>query len=331
MSAKPPSASAKPFVVGVDVGGTKIAAGVVNHDGQVYGRVKVPTDRRQPELTLQSIIVAITATLREAGISSSHVNAIGLGIPGKVDVIRGICLLAVNLGWHNMPVKQRLEEELEIPCFLENDVSVAALGESLYGAGQQLENFLYLSLGTGIAARMIIGGRLYRGTNGLAGEIGHALFAPDGPQCACGARGCLEALASGPALVKQAQEAVQAGATTELEEVIGRESLLTAEQVFATASRGDNVAQQILARAGKYLADAIHLLAMTCDPQAVILGGGLALTEEPFVAAIRTEVIHLLEQSPLFREILSPETLLLSSLKLDAGILGAASLARIQR
>lgn len=330
MSLSLPSTAPKPFTVGVDVGGTKIAAGVVDNDGRVYGRVKIATDVSRPESTLQSIIAAITATLQAAGVSPSSINAVGLGIPGKVDVENGICLLAVNLGWRDMPVKQRLEEDLEVPCFLENDVSVAALGESVYGSGQGVENFLYLSLGTGIAGRVILGGRLYRGSNGLAGEIGHAIFVPDGPQCACGARGCLEALASGPALVKQAQQAVRARSS-----MSGRQSLLctsqlTAEQIFVAAIQGDEVAQQILAGAGKHLAAAIHLLAMAFDPQRVVLGGGLAHVEEPFVAIIRSEVASLLEQSPIFREILSSEALLLSSLQLDAGILGAASLARIK-
>jgi len=328
MSPITPPAGSKSFVVGVDVGGTKIAAGVVDANGQVYGRVKIPTDTSQPERTLQSIIIAITATLREAEVNPSHVSAVGLGIPGKVDPVRGISLLAVNLGWHDIPVKQRLEEALDLPCWLENDVSVAALGESLYGAGRGLENFLYLSLGTGVAARMILAGQLYRGSNGLAGEIGHAIVVPDGPQCLCGARGCLEALISGPALVKQAQEEIRAGKRTILKETWLHEPQPLAEQIFAAALQGDDVAQQLLTGAGKRLANTIYLLAMTFDPQAVVLGGGLARADGPFFATVCSEVVRKLEQSPIFREIFSPKSLLLSDLKLDAGILGAASLAR---
>jgi glucokinase len=320
------SVSPKPFVVGVDVGGTKIAAGVVDANGQVSGRVKVPTDTRQPEMTLQSIRGAITATLHEAGVSPSQISGVGLGIPGKVDTVNGISLLAVNLGWRAIPVKLRLEEALGLPCFIENDVSVAAQGESLYGAGKGLENFIYLSLGTGVAARMILNSQLYRGSNGLAGEIGHTIFVPSGPQCSCGARGCLEALVSGPALARLAQEEIQTGKSTILRDGQLHEPQLAAEHVFAAAIQGDNVAEQILARAGTHLAYAIYLLAMVFDPQAVVLGGGLAQTGGPFIAAIRSGVVSWLEQSPIFREILSTESLLLSSLKLDAGILGAAAL-----
>lgn len=321
-----PAVSPKPLVVGVDVGGTKIAAGVVDADGRVSGRVKIPTDTSQTEMTLQSIIAAITATIRESGVSSSHISGVGLGIPGKVDAVNGVSLLAVNLGWRAIPVKQRLEDALGLPCFVENDVSVAALGESLYGVGRGLENFIYLSLGTGVAARMILNSQLYRGSNGLAGEIGHAIFVPGGSQCSCGARGCLEALVSGPALARLALEEIRSGKSTILREGALDASQLTTEHVFEAARQGDNVAEQILASAGAHLAYAIYLLAMTFDPQAVVLGGGLAQTDGPFIAAVRSGVVSWLEQSPIFREILSPESLLLSGLKLDAGILGAAAL-----
>ncbi len=330
MSSNLSLAGTRPYIVGVDVGGTKIAAGVVDDDGRVYGRVKIPTDLRQPEMTLQSIIAAIAATLQASGVGALHIRAVGLGIPGKVDVMNGVCLLAVNLGWRDMPVKQRLEEVLGIPCFLENDVSVAALGESHYGLGRGLENFIYLSLGTGIAARVILAGQLYRGSHGLAGEIGHAIFVPDGPQCLCGARGCLEALASGPALVRQARDVLGTDASTVLKNVVPAGSQLTAEQIFAAAVQGDGVAQRLLAVAAKHLANAVYLLTMAFDPQAVVLGGGMVVAEEPFVAAIRAEVRRLLEQAPIFREMFSNEALLLSGLQLNAGILGAASLARIK-
>jgi glucokinase len=161
-----PPVGAAPLTVGVDVGGTKIAAGVVDTNGHIYGRVKLPTDTSQPAMTLRSIAAAINATLETAGVEPAQLAGIGLGVPGKVDPEQGIALLAVNLGWHNVPVKHWLEEQFGISCAVENDVSAACLGEGLYGAGRGMTNMLYLSLGTGIAARMLIEGRLYRGTNG---------------------------------------------------------------------------------------------------------------------------------------------------------------------
>ncbi len=314
-----------PLIVGVDVGGTKIAAGVVDTNGHIYGRVKLPTDTSQPEMTLHSVAAAINATLEAAGVEPAQLAGIGLGVPGQVDPAQGIVLLAVNLGWHNVPVKFWLEEQFGISCEVENDVSAACLGESLYGTGRGVRNMLYLSLGTGIAARMLIEGRLYRGTNGMAGELGHAIFVPNGPRCNCGANGCLEALASGPALVRLAHEKLATGQASLLRDLPDYPSTLAAEQVCEAATREDDLAWQTLNEVAAHLGYAIHLLAMAFDPQCIILGGGMA-QEGPLLNAIRAAVVRLAEQSPIFREILPQEAIRLSSLKLDAGILGAASL-----
>jgi glucokinase len=320
-----PPVEVGPLIVGVDVGGTKIAAGLVDANGHIYGRVKLPTDTSQPEMTLRSIAAAISATLDATGVEPAQLAGIGLGIPGKIDPEQGIAQLAVNLGWHNVPVKHWLEEQLGISCSIENDVSAACLGEGLYGAGRGMANMLYLSLGTGIAARVLIEGRLYRGTNGMAGELGHAIFVPNGPGCNCGADGCLEALASGPALVRLAREKLATGQTSLLRDLPDYQSALTAEQICEAATHGDDLAWQILNEAAAHLGYAIHLLAMAFDPQCIILGGGMA-QEGPLIDAIRSAVARLAEQAPIFREIFPLEALLLSSLRLDAGILGAASL-----
>lgn len=320
-----PPIGSPPLAVGVDVGGTKISAGLVDSNGHIYGRVKLPTDTSQPEMTLRSIAATINATLDATGVELAQLTGIGLGVPGKVDPEQGIALLAVNLGWHNVPVKRWLEEQFGISCAVENDVSAACLGEGLYGAGRGIANMLYLSLGTGIAARVLIEGRLYRGTNGMAGELGHAIFVPHGPRCNCGADGCLEALAAGPALVRLAREKLATGQASLLRDLPDYQSTLTAEQICEAATRGDDLAWQTLNEIAAHLGYAIHLLAMAFDPECIILGGGMA-QEGPLIAAIRVAVARLAEQSPIFREILPQEPIRLSALKLDAGILGAASL-----
>lgn len=313
------------LVVGVDVGGTKIAAGVVDSRGQVYGRVQLPTDSSQPEMTLHAIESAVTNAIQAAGVNSALIRGVGLGIPGKIDVEHGICLLAVNLGWQNMPIKSRLEKVLGLPCSVENDASAATLGESLYGVGQGVANLVYLILGTGIAARVIISGQLHRGTHGLAGEIGHTIFVPDGPQCRCGARGCLEALAAGPALALRAQEAILSGYASQLQDVLAQQAHLTTEQVCKAAEQGDRLAVQVVTDAAEHIAQAIYLLSMAFDPQIFVLGGGL-VQAEALINAIQTSVARKSEQSPLFREIYSAQFVRLTGLKQDAGILGAAAL-----
>jgi glucokinase-like ROK family protein len=318
----------RPFAVGVDVGGTKIVAGVVDVNGQVYSRIKLPTDTSKPEMTLRSIANAIEQAIQAGGVSPSAIQGIGLGIPGQVDPQRGICLLSVNLNWHNVAVKDWLEQRFGLSCTLENDVSAGALGEYRYG-GAANADILYLSLGTGIAARVIHEGHLYRGSHGLSGEIGHTIFVPGGPRCSCGGLGCLEALAGGPALARNAETRLQSGQTSCLQETLARQGRLSAEQVFEAARQEDALALQVLEEAGMHLAYAINVLAMTFDPQVVVLGGGLALEEGPLTEAIRRGLHYWLEQTPILREILTPESLRLSALQRDAGILGAAALIHI--
>jgi glucokinase len=321
--------NAEGLLVGVDVGGTKIAAGVVDARGQVQSRVQIPTDTGGAEKTLQSIATGIVEAIRAAGIEREQIRGIGLGIPGEVDPESGIGLFAANLHWKNVPVKRWLEDALGIPCAIENDVSVAALGEHLYGAGRterdsKADTMVYLSLGTGVAAKAIIGGKLHRGSHGLAGEIGHTVFVPDGPLCACGTRGCLEALAAGPALAKRAREALQAGHVSLLQEQ--DQATLTAHHLFSAIAQGDSLSRQIVAGAAKQLAYAVYLLAMTFDPQVIVLGGGLAHEENPLIEGIRAGVAQWVELSSIFREFWRADMLRLTALKRDVGILGAAAL-----
>lgn len=314
------------MIVGVDVGGTKIAAGLVDTQGQVRGRVQVPTDTSDPEHTLQSIASAIRASIEASGITRSRVKAVGLGIPGMVDPERGVCQLSVNLNWQNVAVQRWLEQELGIPCAIDNDVSAATLGESIYGAGQGVRNMVYLSLGTGIAARAIINGQLYRGAHGMAGEVGHLVVMPDGPLCRCGARGCLEALAAGPALALAAQAAIAEGNETQLQSYQQRHGTIRSEDIFAAAADNDALALHILRQAGEHIAYGIYLLVMTFDPQIVVIGGGLAMTQSPLLVAMCARAEHLLGQSSASQAMFSTEALRVTSMQRDSAIIGAAAL-----
>ena len=316
-----------PLVVGVDVGGTKIAAAVVDAAGQMHGRVQVPTDVRGAEATLESIAEAVLRALSAADVARDGVLAAGLGIPGKVDPEAGIGILSVNLGWRDVPVKAFLEARLGLPCALENDVKAATLGEGRFGAGRGMRNFIYLSVGTGIAAGLILDGRLYRGSTGMAGEVGHAIIDPQGPRCKCGARGCLEAVASGPAIAAQATEALRTSRPTLLRDLAaGSDGQVTAEQVFAAARQGDLVAREVVDEAGTYLGLAISQLIMAFDPQRIVLGGGVAQGGELLLQAIHRELRRQATESFVFREMYKPEAVQLTALGTDVGILGAAAL-----
>lgn len=321
------------LIIGVDVGGTKIGAGIVDENGVVSHRVRIPTDTTHPESTLQAIASAIQSVMQQAAITSAQVRAVGLGIPGQVDPVNGMSLLAVNLGWRNVAVRDWLERTLNLSCVIDNDVSAATLGESVYGAGRDLKQMVYLSLGTGIAARAIVDGQLYRGAHGMAGEVGHIICDPSGPLCRCGAQGCLEALAAGPALAQAAQQARLDGTASPLllAQLSYPEQELRSEHVCMAAEQGDAGAQRILQAAARHIAYAIYLLIMTYDPQRVIIGGGLATRQNPFIPAIHQAMKEWIDRSSLFREFIFQDTICLAELQQDAGIAGAAALVVVSR
>jgi glucokinase len=317
---------AAPLAIGVDVGGTKIAAAVVDAGGRIAGFVRAPTDTSQPSAVLDSIVATVRQALAAAEVRADEVAGVGLGIPGLIDRERGIARLAVNLGWRDEPARAQLEASLGMPCAIENDVAVAALGESRYGLGRGRASMTYLSLGTGIAARTILDGTLLRGATGLAGDIGQVVLVPDGPLCACGARGCLEALASGPTIAREAAAALAAGRASSLGARPGAGEGLRAEDVSAAAAEGDALAVEILAAAGAHIAFGIYVLALTVNSEIIVLGGGLAQANGPLVTAIRAGVARWRRESPVFRAALDADSVLVSALSKDAAVLGAASL-----
>ena len=313
-------------MVGVDVGGTKTAAAVVDGQGRLSGRVQRPTEVGDAARTLAGIAATVRLAVQAAGLTLADMDAVGLGIPGQVDPVAGVGQYSVNLGWRDAPVRAWLEAELGLPCAVENDVSVAALGESRFGVGRGLPTLVYLVVGTGIAARVVVEGRLYRGVNGLAGEIGHLVFEPDGPLCKCGARGCLEALAAGPAIAARAREGLLAGRASSLAAGLAQADGLTAHAVLAAAEAGDGWASEVVAAAAAYLARAVATLLTLYDPAVVVLGGGLAHSGPLWMAELHAELARQAAQSPLLDELYHPAQVVVSPLGDDAALLGAASL-----
>jgi glucokinase len=313
--------------IGVDVGGTKIAAGLVDAQGHIHDRVQRPTPAGSPENILRGIADVVEEVIAASSLERGAIEAVGLGIPGPVDPERGIGIVSVNLGWRDVPVRSELEKMLGKPCFIENDVKAAALGEYRYGRGQGLSDMVYLSIGTGIEAPMILDGRLYRGPTGMAGEVGHAIVDREGPRCKCGATGCLEALASGPAIAARAETKIKSGRTSVLMRTpAAGQGQITAEKVFEAAANGDRVAMETVEETGDYLAFAVQLLIMMLDPQLVVIGGGVAQAGDVLLGQIRRSLARQAEESYVFKDVFRPERVQLTRLGSDAGILGAVSL-----
>jgi glucokinase len=314
------------LVVGVDIGGTKTAILVCDRDGAPLVRHVAPTAIGAPGRAAESIAALIERSLAEAGADIDDVAAVGVGVPGRVDTERGEVSLAVNLDWHDLPLGPRLEARLGVPIVLENDVRAAALGLHRRRVLGQATSLGLLAIGTGISAGVVIGDELHRGARGLAGEIGHAILDPAGPRCACGNRGCFEAIAAGPAIARRANDAwAAAGRAPVPAEAVGRPG---AESVFEAAAAGDEIAVQVIEAMGRAIAWGVHLLAVAYDLEHIVIGGGVSHAGEPFMTPIRREVERLRDASPLARELLAPDVVKLLPPGADAGAWGAVTVAR---
>jgi glucokinase len=309
--------------VGVDIGGTSVAVLVVDEQDRVRACGVTPTDGSSLPATLAGVEAAIRGGLERAGAGPAQVAAVGLGVPGYVDPRTGGVELAVNPKWQAVAAGALLAQSLGVPCSLENRVRLAALGLQRHPRYTTVRNLAYLSVGTSIAAGLILEGRLYTGARGRAGEIGHLMVDPGGPPCACGAQGCLEAVAAGPALLQRTHQAIEAGAATRLAD----QQPLTVEAVYAAAQAGDPVALDITLDAAHYLAQAIRQLVLAYDVECVVLGGGLIGAGAAFFEPLFTEITGLREQSPRTRLALQPEMIHVRPADYHAGAWGAITLA----
>lgn len=315
------------LVVGVDIGGTKTAILVSDPAGTVRARRVASTAVGAPDRAASAIAALVEAAIREADATPADVAALGIGVPGRVDPEHGHVTLAVNLDWHDLPLGPRLEAILGIPVVLENDVRAAALGlhrRRQFGAGDSLA---LLAIGTGIAAGVVLDGRLHRGSHGLAGEIGHVVVDPDGAPCACGNRGCLETVAAGPALVRRTLAGWAARGNGHTPTATEAAPEAGAEAVFAAAAIGDPVARDVLEASGRAVAWGIHLLALAYDVERIVIGGGVSHAGEPFMAPVRRELERLRAASPLAAELLQPDLVQLLPPGVDAGAWGAVTIA----
>ncbi len=303
---------------GLDVGGTKTAALIVDEAGYPLGQATRPTEADSSQNLVTGICATIDEALRDADRSMSDLVAAGVGIPGQVDPTNGTVRLAVNLNLSEpYPLRDALQEALGIPVALENDVRTAAWGAYHWaGHGAPLNNLAYLSVGTGIAAGLILDGRLYRGANGMAGEIGHIPLDVAGPRCVCGSYGCLEALAAGPAI-----------ATAAATKLAFNGRPCTTHEVYALADAGQPAAVAVIERAAGYLARAVYLLVMTYDVEKVVLGGGVTRAGAAFERPLRRAMDTFRVASPLASSMMPDEKVVIIPPDYNAGVMGAVHLA----
>lgn len=315
----------KEWVIGIDVGGTKIAAGILDREGAFLARQQSRAHAGCSPGQVVDAIVQIVGDLHvSSGIGPEHIAGIGLGISGHIDCDCGVVLTNSNLpDWDHHPLRDTLQERLGLPVILDNDANCAAWGEFRYGAGRGARHMAYLTFSTGCGMGIIIDGRLYRGATGTAGEIGHTVVNPDGPRCSCGKRGCLMSYACGMALDQMARDCLACGEETLLKNLCGDcPEHIPAESIAAAARQGDAVSLRLLETAGHYFGIGLSTVVQVLNPDTLIIGGGLThigpLLLDPCIQALN-ENIH-----PVLR---NTARIALSELWDDAGVMGAGALA----
>lgn len=261
----------------IDLGGTKILAAVATASGEWLGDDARPTDaNRGPDAVIASMVESLRAAARHAGVDPSLLRGVGIGAPGPIDFARQTVVEMPNLpDWEGLPLAQRVGDALTIRAVLENDANAAAYGEHAFGAGQGVENLIYLTVSTGIGGGLVLGNHLYRGALGSAGELGHIVINEAGPLCGCGAHGCLEAMASGTAIAEQGVLAVRHGRSSTITRLAAG-GAITAETVARAAQEGDNVAAEIIAAAGHALGLGLADFVNVFNPDLIVIGGGTA-------------------------------------------------------
>jgi len=267
----------KTYVVGIDIGGTKLATVVADNTGHILNKVRRPTlAERGPEYALQLLFDMVHETIELAGLERTTISAIGVSCGGPLDTETGIVYSPPNLpGWDALPLKAKLASEFQVPVTIENDANASALAEYRFGGGRGYSAVLYMTMSTGIGGGIVLDGQVYHGANDSAGEVGHQILLPDGPPCGCGKRGCLEALCSGPAIARRAQAAVRnekTSATTLLDLAGGRVEAVRSEHVLEAARQGDVLGLHLVEETGYYMGWGIANLVNILNPDIVLLG-----------------------------------------------------------
>lgn len=314
--------------IGVDVGGTKVAAGLVDSDGTVTCQCRIPMNGTDGAAGLAAVNSAINAVLKAADTDlrlRGRVSGIGICAPGPLDPQTGIVINPPNIpGWRNFPLAAEISKAYGLPVRVDNDGNAAALAEALWGAGRGYRNVFCATIGTGIGTGIVFDGQIYHGRTGAAAEGGHMSIDYRGPRCACGKRGCIEALASGPAIARRACEKISAGRRSSiLEQAGGRMDSITSEMVGRAYVACDLLAKDILDETAGYLAVWLGNIVDLLEPDVMIVGGGAASMLRTSLAEIRDELPKWSVNSRC-REI----PLVTAQYENDAGIAGGAALCR---
>jgi glucokinase len=305
--------------IGVDVGGTKTKAAIVDGEGQILLRVERPTD---PIAGTKGILAVTEDLIRRAEEIGADVTGIGVGAAGFIHAPTGSVIFAPNLTYDDPEIAQAVYTRMGLPIIVDNDANAAAWGERAFGAAQGCDHVVLLTIGTGIGGGIISDGKLVRGATGAGAELGHVVMDPAGPACKCGLRGCFEQFASGQAIARMGRAAAEADPESTIRAFAGSVEAITAEHVAKAARELDETARSVMHRAGTYLGIGLSNFTNVFDPEVIVLGGSVIAAAEPFLGPARDQLVSMTASQRR-----RPMRLDVTKLGRDAGILGAAALA----
>jgi glucokinase len=311
--------AASDVVIGVDIGGTKVATGIVTETGKVIDRQVV----RTPSEDGAAIVKIICAAVTELRAHHGDVKALGVGAPGWVEWPDGKIHFSPYIAFRELPLREVLQEAVGLPVVVDNDANTAAWAESQFGAGAGVLNMLLLTLGTGIGGGVIVNGELYRGSNSLAAEVGHIMIDPGGELCGCGNRGCFETRASGTALGREGRKFAASHPAAYLTTLAGGCDAVTGHTVTTAAKSGDAAARELLSQTGFWCGVGAASLVAILDPALIVVAGGMAESGDLLLGPMRAS----LEQHVYARGYRCPPPIVVSSLGSEAGLIGAGALA----
>ena len=314
------------YYVGIDLGGTNIAIGLVDENGKIVHKDSVPTGRERPyNEIIKDMAMLSLKVIEDAGVDMKDVKSIGIGSPGTPNNKDGVIVYSCNLNFRNVPMREEMQKYVDLPVYIENDANCAALAESVAGAAKDVEHSVTITLGTGVGGGIVINNKVYSGFNYAASELGHTLIVCDGEPCTCGRRGCWEAYASATALIRQTKEAAQKHPESRINSLVdGDLSKIDAKTSFDAAREDDEVGKEVVKRYIKYVAEGIIDVINNLQPAAVVIGGGICKEGENLLKPLR-ELVY----AGIYTKDEVPRTeIRVAQMGNDAGIIGAAMLGK---
>ncbi|MCC6490401.1 MAG: ROK family glucokinase [Candidatus Hydrogenedentes bacterium] len=312
-------------VVGIDLGGTNVKTAVVARNGRLLGKDSRPTRAAEgPDVVIDIMVASVEQAMENAGVDPSDLRAVGVGAPGPMNWQTGVVFSPPNLpGWSDVPLADLMSERLNVPAFVDNDANVACWGEFWSGAGREVDSLVCLTLGTGVGGGIVVSGRLLRGIDGTAAEIGHICVMRDGRPCNCGAKGCLEAYASVTGMVRTALEGIDAGRPTMLTRMCGADlAKIDGKMISDALQQGDEFAAWVMRETAIWLGTGIGSLINLLNPEMVVLCGGMIAAGDVLFDPIRETALAQSFEVPGKRVQIVP-----AGLGADSGVIGAAGCA----